>query len=395
MLMRVIVRRLVNTFDLMDLLASFQNTFSLTQITMNTTRLANLSIVFAFLAIIISCSAPEPEKKGLKNYYAEYFAVGVAVSPFSLEDSASANLIINEFSSMTAENAMKMAPIHPQEDTFRWEPADKIVAFAEEHGLKLRGHTLCWHSQAPDWMFIQEDSQRVSKDTLLERLENHIANVAGRYSGKIYAWDVVNEAISDAPDEIYRNSIWYEVCGEEFITKAFEFARKYDPTAKLFYNDYNVIDSVKCEKIYQMVKTMKEKGVPIDGVGIQGHWSVYEPSEPQLRRTIERLASLGIEIQITELDISIYPKEASRREKLETDIDVFTPELEQLQVDKYEMIFRVFREYKNEITSVTFWNVSDKHSWLDNFPVRGRKDYPLLFDQNHAPKKAYGKVIDF
>ncbi len=362
---------------------------------MSTSRFANISIIFAILAILISCSTPEPEKKGLKDYYAGYFPVGVAVSPFSLEDSASANLIVNEFFSMTAENVMKMAPIHPQEDTFRWEPADKIVAFAEQHGLKLRGHTLCWHSQAPDWMFIQEDSQRVSKEVLLARLENHIANVAGRYSGKIYAWDVVNEVISDAPDEIYRNSIWYEVCGEEFITKAFEYAKKYDPIAKLFYNDYNVIDSVKCEKIYQMVKTMKEQGVPIEGIGIQGHWSVYEPSEHQLRRTIERLAQLGVEIQITELDISIYPKEGTRREKLDTDVDIFSPELEQLQVDKYEMIFRVFREYKNVITSVTFWNVSDKHSWLDNFPVRGRKDYPLLFDQNNSPKKAYVKVADF
>lgn len=357
----------------------------------------NLPPILLILAILglWHCQPEKQPEKGLKDYYQAYFPMGVAVSPYSLDDSATVKLILSQFSSLTAENAMKMGPIHPHQDTFRWEPADKIVAFAEQHGLKLRGHTLCWHSQAPDWMFVEGDSQRVSKDTLLARLENHIAAVAGRYSGKIYAWDVVNEAISDAPDEFYRNSIWYEVCGEEYIAKAFEYARKYDPAAKLIYNDYNVFDSAKCEKIYQMVKSMREKGVPIDGVGLQGHWSVYGPSEDQLRRTLDRLSGLGVELQITELDISIYQKEGTRREKRDTDIDVFTPELGQRQIDTYDMIFRVFRDYKDAITSVTFWNISDKHSWLDNFPVRGRKDYPLLFDQDHQPKKAYNAVVNF
>jgi endo-1,4-beta-xylanase len=362
-----------------------------------------LSIIYYFSLVVIAfltgCKSTVSEnisaKEGLKEYYQAYFPVGVAVSPRSLRDSSQSELIKNEFISMTAENAMKPGPIHPQEDQYNWEPADEILAFAEANNMMLRGHTLCWHSQSPDWFFVDEDGKQVSKEVLLQRLEDHIAAVAGRYKGNIYAWDVVNEAISDSDDEFYRNSPWYQICGEEYIIKAFQFAKKYAPEAVLFYNDYNVIDSAKRQKIITMIQDLKSKGAPIEGIGIQGHWSIYEPSEAQLRATIEEFQPLDLEIQITELDLSVYEKEHSRREPKETDTDVFTPQLEQLQTEKYKMIFEVFRDYKDDISNVTFWNISDRHSWLDNFPVRGRKDYPLLFDQEDKPKKAYEAVIDF
>lgn len=333
--------------------------------------------------------------KGLKDYYKSYFPIGVAVSPRSLKDTTMTPLILNEFESMTPENAMKMGPIHPMENEYNWGPADEIVAFAEANNLMLHGHTLCWHSQTPDWLFIDDDGEFVTKEVLLQRLEDHIRNVAGRYSGKIYAWDVVNEVISDTKDELYRTSPWYQICGEDFIIKAFQYAKKYAPNAVLYYNDYNVIDSLKGAKIVSMVNDLKAKGAPIEGIGIQGHWSVYEPTEAQLRATFNQLKSLNLPLQITELDISIYPKEHSRRDRQETDVDAFTPELERLQLEKYKMIFDVFRDYKDVLTGVTFWNISDRHSWLDNFPVRGRKDYPLLFDQEEKPKKAYLEVVDF
>ncbi len=337
----------------------------------------------------------ELKEKGLKDFYDGYFPVGVAVSPRALKAESEANLIKKHFISMTAENVMKMGPIHPEENKYNWEPADEIVAYAEEHELMLRGHALCWHRQFPDWMFTDNEGNQVSKEVLLQRLQTHIEHVAGRYKDKIFVWDVVNEAISDRHDEFYRNSIWHQICGEDYIITAFETARKAAPNAKLFYNDYNVIDAVKREKIIRMVKNLREKGVPIDGVGIQGHWSVFEPTESQLRATLDSFSSLPIELQITELDISIYKKAHARNDKRETDTGVLTPELAQMQKEKYKMIFSVFRDYKDQLTSLTFWNISDRRSWLDNFPVRNRKDFPLLFDENENPKEAYWEVVDF
>jgi endo-1,4-beta-xylanase len=332
---------------------------------------------------------------GLKDYYQDYFPIGASVGPRSLEGDQ-AELLRRHFASLTAENVMKMGPIHPEEDEYAWAPADQIAGFAKENGLLLRGHTLCWHNQTPKWLFVDGEGKTVGKEMLLNRLREHINAVAGRYKGQIYAWDVVNEVISDDTTTFYReNSPWYQISGKEYIAKAFEYAHAADPETQLFYNDYNATKPAKRDKIYQMVKELKEAGAPIHGIGIQGHWSIYGPSEAELRAALDLYSSLGLPIQITELDISVYPPESGRRERREDESDEFTPEMERRQVEQYEMIFRVFREYKDVITGVTFWNVSDRHSWLDNFPVRGRKNYPLLFDQDLKPKKAYWAAVDF
>jgi len=229
---------------------------------------------------------------------------------------------------------------------------------------------------------------------LLQRLKEHITTVVSRYKGIIYAWDVVNEVISDKPGEYFRNSIWYQVCGEDFVAKAFEYAHAADPQALLFYNDYNEINAAKREKIYKMVKGLKDAGVPIHGLGLQGHWTINEPSEGQLDSTIDRFAQLGLQLQVTELDISVYPKEHNVRERKEEDNNAaFTEERERRQMEVYKMCFKVFRKYKNVLSGVTCWNISDRSSWLDNFPVRGRKDYPLLFDKDLLPKKAFWEVV--
>jgi len=334
-------------------------------------------------------------EKGLKDYYKKYFPIGVAVGPYNLKGDE-ANLILKEFNSLTPENAMKMEPIHPEENRYSWKDADSIVNFAERHGLKVRGHNLCWHSQAPGWLFKDSAGNNVTKEVLLKRLKDHITTVVSRYKGKIYAWDVVNEVISDNKDEYLRNSTWYQVCGEEYIAKAFEYAHEADPDALLFYNDYNEINAVKREKIYRLVKGLKDAGVPIHGVGLQAHWAINEPSEKQLDSTLSRFADLGLKVQITELDISVYPKEHNARERKRGDTNTtFTAEKENSQIDIYKMCFRMFRKYRKVIAGVTFWNISDKHSWLDNFPVKGRKDYPLLFDKDLKPKKAYWEVVNF
>ena len=366
---------------------------------MNT--LKRILIVTAVLQFFVSCyssknattqlgSSPE---KGLKDYYKNYFWMGVAVAPRMLhgEDSA---LIVTQFNSLTPENAMKMGPIHPSEDQYYWKDADSIAAFARKHGMKIRGHNLCWHAQAPLWMFKDAHGDTVSKQVLLQRLKDHITTVVNRYKNDVYCWDVVNEAIDDRDSVFYRPSAWYRICGEEFIAKAFEYAHAADPKAVLFYNDYNTENPKKREKIYQMVKRLKESGIPINGVGLQGHWSINNPSREELQKSIELFSSLGLQVQVTELDVSVYAGRQGgqliqgRRDTTST----FTAEMEQKQREKYQMLFDVFRQYKNKITGVTFWNVSDHYSWLDG---RGRKNYPLLFDMNRKPKKAYWDVVDF
>lgn len=352
-------------------------------------------ISYTVLAVLLFVSVKAQNEKGLKDYYKKYFPVGVAVSPRALLTDE-AGLIKKEFESMTPENAMKMGPIHPEENRYFWKDADSIAVFAKRNNLKLRGHTLCWHNQTPRWLFVDAEGKNVSKEILLQRLKEHITSVVQRYKGTIYAWDVVNEAISDKKDEYLRPSLWYQICGEEYIAKAFQYAHEADPEALLFYNDYNETNPEKREKIYRLVKSLKEAGVPIHGVGLQGHWSIYEPTEQVLIETIEKFKNLGLKVQVTELDISVYPKEHGRRDRKPEDAnDQFTAEQEKKQTEMYEMIFRVFRKYKEVVSAVTFWNISDRSSWLDNFPVPGRKDYPLLFDKNLQPKKAYWEVVKF
>ncbi|MBL7857414.1 MAG: endo-1,4-beta-xylanase [Cyclobacteriaceae bacterium] len=357
-------------------------------------------ILFIFLVwFIVSCNTKNTDhnfqSNGLKDYYASYFPVGVAISAHALKTDE-AQFIRKEFNSLTAENAMKMGPIHPAENTYFWDRADSIVNFAQQNNMKLRGHTLLWHNQVPNWLFVDARGDTVSKEVLFGRLKAHITTIVSRYKGKIYAWDVVNEAISDSPNEFYRQSPWYKICGEEYISKAFEYAHEADPDALLFYNDYNEMYPDKREKIFKLIKDMKERGIPVHGLGMQAHLGIYEPVEQYLDSALIRFSQLGIPLHITELDISVYAKEHGRRERTpEDDNIVFTQEMEQQQMEMYARCFELFRKHKDAIESVTFWNISDRRSWLDNFPVRNRKDYPLLFDKDLQPKKAYEKVVNF
>ncbi len=363
-------------------------------------KLTSVFSVLVIASVLISCgggnkmSQSSNAAKGLKDYYKNYFLMGVAITPRNLhgEDSA---LIVNNFNSLTAENAMKMGPIHPKENEYFWKDADAIADFAKNQGLKMRGHTLCWHSQAPAWMFTDAKGDTVTKEVLLQRLKDHITTVVNRYKDRVYGWDVVNEVIDDRDSVFYRPSQWYKICGEDFIMKAFEYAHAADPKAVLFYNDYNTENPKKREKIYQMVKKMKERGIPIHAVGLQGHWSINNPSREELEKSITMFAGLGLQVQVTELDVSVYAGrqggQLSQGQGRDTSTK-FTPEMEEPQRDKYKMIFDVFRQHRDKITGITFWNLYDRYTWLDG---RGRKNFPLLFDINRQPKKAYWDVVNF
>jgi endo-1,4-beta-xylanase len=244
-------------------------------------------------------------------------------------------------------------------------------------------------------MFQGESGNPVTKEVLLERLKAHIYAVVGRYKGRIYAWDVVNEAVSDDPKQFLRNSLWYQICGEDYIAKAFQYAHEADPKAVLFYNDYNTEYPEKRARVYRLLKQLIDAGVPIHAVGLQGHWSIKDPSEEMLKNAITQYAGLGLKVQVTELDVSIYTDGNIPEKAGKTGLIGYTDELEQKQTDQYGRIFKVLRQLKGNLTGVTFWNLSDRYTWLDNFPVRGRKNYPLLFDVDLKPKKAYWNVIKF
>lgn len=373
---------------------------------MNSIKILQKSVfILAIAAVFMGCKSnndsdekeantEESAEMGLKDYYKNYFPMGVAVAPNSIEGE-SAELIKREYNSITPENVMKMGPIHPEKDKFYWDDADALAEFARENNIKMRGHALVWHQQTGDWIFENENGEKLSKEVLLQRMKNHIDSVVPRYSDIIYAWDVINEAVADDSTKVYRESEWLEIAGKDFLVKAFEYAREADPNAKLFYNDYNAIIPEKRDRIIELLKYLQKNDAPIDGVGIQAHWSIYGPSEKELRKALDLYSELGLEIQITELDVSLYPWEKERRELKEGESDKFTPELEQKQIEAYDMFFSVFRDYKDVITGVTFWNISDKYSWLDTYPVEGRKNYPLLFDENFERKKAYENVVDF
>lgn len=323
--------------------------------------------------------------EGLKDYFKEHFIIGAAIEPASLDREEEVELIKRHFGSLTAENVMKWSSLQPTEGNYRWQNADRIVEFARENNMKVRGHTLVWHNQTPDWVF-NNDNQTASKEVVLQRMRNHITEVMTRYKNDVYAWDVVNEVIGDGNNQYRQNSDWYKICGEDFILEAFRTAREVNPEAKLFYNDYSATQPTKRDKIYNLLKKLKNEDL-IDGVGLQGHWNIDAPSNQRITDAIDKYASLDIEIHITELDVSIY-RNNDEQEMLyshrETD-----------HVLAYARFFRRFRNLSEHITNVTFWGVADNHTWLDNFPVSGRKNYPFLFDEKYEPKAPYFTIIDF
>lgn len=323
----------------------------------------------------------------LSEEYEEHFLIGAAVNPKTLISHQ--QLLKQHFNSITAENEMKFERLQPIEGQFQFEAADQMLEFAKQNNMGVRGHTLVWHNQTPAWIFEQRSGGIVDRATLLERMKTHIDTVVTRYKGNIYAWDVVNEAISDSGNELLRSSKWLDIAGEQFIAKAFEYAHAADPSALLFYNDYNESDAVKREKIYRLVKSLKEKDIPIHGIGMQSHWNLDHPAIDDIRRTIEQYASLDVTLHITEMDLSMFHFDDRR-----TDCSAPTEAMLEKQAERYDQIFKVFREYSKHITSVTFWGAADDYTWLDHFPVQNRKNWPFLFDALHQPKQSFWNVIN-
>jgi endo-1,4-beta-xylanase len=280
---------------------------------------------------------------------------------------------------------------------YTFEKAQYLIDFANAHDLLMRGHTLVWYNQTDDWFYRDDAGDYLTKDRMLERMRTYIHDVLKHYKGRLYAWDVVNEAISDYDDRIYRDDIdWFKVLGPDYIEMAFRYAHEADPTIKLYYNDYDLINPKKRDKTYKMIKELLDKGVPIHGIGMQGHWVLEDNLKENLPAAIDKFASLGLDVQITELDISVYPYYHNMdRSTLPKEIRQFEGQLDEELAAKYKEAFGILRSRKDKITGVTFWGLADNNTWLSKYVVKGRTDYPLLFDKEYNPKKAYYAIMEF
>lgn len=340
----------------------------------------------------------------LAEKYADFFPIGAAIGASHLDTLEA--VIKQDFNHLTCENAMKVQDIHPAEATFNWTEADRVADFARQNGMKLTGHTLLWHRQAPDWMFAGVTAgDATSLELLKGRLKAHIEAVVDRYADVVDNWDVVNEAISDDATKQYRDgteqSKWFELFGsEEYIYWAYQYAKDAleakaagSSAGKLYYNEY--VATVKADKILKMLAWLKdEKGIQLDGVGFQSHENMTWPSVTDLQTAIDKFKTAGYKVKISELDVTVY-SDYSTGSFVASPAVMFTPQLEAQQAKRFADLFALYRKNKDSITSVTFWGISDDQTWLDSEPVPGRNDFPLLYSERHEPKAARAAIMDF
>ncbi len=327
----------------------------------------------------------------LSETYKDYFPIGTAIYTGYLGDPERDAFITKQYASLTPEDQMKPLALQPQEGVFDFRAADKLVDFATQHRLKVRGHCLVWFHRMPNW-FYKDGNKLAQKKLILKRLKDHISKVAKRYKGKVYCWDVVNEAVTWRRGEFFKSEdTLYQILGEEYITKSFQYAHEADPDAKLFYNEIWFNDPEKSKQLFQFIKKLKSKGVPIDGIGMQCHLTILGTSETRLQETIDKYHSIGVEFQITELDISIYQKSDPASVKYEK--EEYSEEIQIKQAELFEMIFRVCRKNKEKVTGITLWAPSDGNNYLSKWLKKG--NYPYLFDRDLKPKKAFYRVVEF
>lgn len=359
-----------------------------------------IATALLFLSAALSGASPT-----LRSAFTDDFLIGVAMNTRMVAggDDKAAGIAAKQFSCLTAENDMKWGGIHPEPGKYHFEMADKYVALGAEHGMAVIGHTLVWHSQTPEWVFKGKDGGPATRAELLERMRDHILTVAGRYKGKIKGWDVVNEAISDGPEGL-RDSPWRKIIGDDFIDHAFRYAKEADPEAELYYNDYGLENPEKRQRTIRLLRGLIQRGVPITGVGTQGHWQLDHPSVAEVEQTIKDFASLGLKVMVTELDVDVLPArgprdvaDISRREQADPKLDPYQKglpdEMQQKLAKRYGELFDVFLRHRKDITRVTLWGLDDGQSWLNYFPIRGRKNHPLLINRELLPKPAFFEVL--
>ena len=356
--------------------------------------------------VLASCgfTATKSPEASLKKVFKNDFLIGAALNSkqASGKDLEATAIITQHFNTISPENVLKWALVHPAPGRYAFGPSDEYVAYGERHGMFVVGHTLVWHSQLPRWVHHDSTGAAVSRDTLLARMRDHIMTVVGRYRGRIKGWDVVNEALNE--DGTLRRSPWLEIIGEDYLVKAFQFAHEADPSAELYYNDYSLENPAKRAGAVALIKRLQAAGVPIKAIGLQAHQKMDWPTLAAEDSTIAAFSALGIHVNITELDVDVLPA-AVRGQGADVATRAATTaaqnpyaaglpdSVQRALAARYEGLFDVFMRHRAAIDRVTFWGVADGNSWLNNWPVVGRTSYPLIFDRQHRPKPAFDGVV--
>ena len=334
---------------------------------------------------------PAMEQTPICESYSEYFKTGTSlnVNQTNGKDSIGAEVAKRHFNTIVAENCMKSAEIHPTENEYNWEDADNFVKFGTDNNMWIVGHCLVWHSQLSPWFCVDEKGENVSPDVLKQRLRDHIHTIVGRYKGKVHAWDVVNETVED--DGSYRKTPFYQILGEEYIPLAFQYAHEADPDAQLIINDYSMSGEKKRERYVQIVNDLKKRGLRVDAIGMQGHNGMDYPDYKEFEKSIEAFAGTGCDVMITELDFTVLPtvvhgaaveNNLEYSQKMNPYADGLTPEIDNQWNDRVAEFMKLLIKHSDKITRVNFWGVNDADSWRNDWPMRGRTDYPLAIDRS-------------
>ena len=370
-------------------------------------RLRSMFMAVAALNLLLltfSLLGAEQAPPTLKDAFKGSFLIGAALNPGEITESDAGDdtIVKRQFDSISPENVLKWEMVHPEPDRYDFDLPDKYVAFGEKNHMFVVGHTLVWHHQTPKWVFQDAKGNPVDRETLLKRMREHIQTVVGRYKGRVNGWDVVNEALND--DGTLRQTPWLTIIGEDYLAKAFEFAHEADPKAELYYNDYSLENEVKRNGAVELIRKLQAQGVPVTGVGLQGHYGIEWPPADQLDAAIASFAKVDVEVMITELDVDVLPpamqyrgadisRSAELKPKLNPYANGLPDSVQQALAKRYADLFAVFLKHRGDLNRVTFWGVTDATSWLNNWPVRGRTSYPLLFDRDGRPKPAFYAVI--
>ncbi|QRY60657.1 endo-1,4-beta-xylanase [Sphingobacterium siyangense] len=345
-----------------------------------------------------------PDSLTLKDAFEGKFFIGTALNLDQIweRDQAAVAVVKTQFNSIVAENCMKSMFLQPKEGEFDFKDADRFVAFGEKNKMQIIGHTLIWHSQTPAWFFVDKNGKEVNREVLIERMRKHIQTVVSRYKGRVFGWDVVNEAILDNGE--WRKSKFYQIIGPQFIELAFKFAHEADPNAELYYNDYSTAIPEKRKGIMRMVQQVKAAGGQVTGIGMQEHNALDNPSVDEVEKTILGFAGLGAKVMVTEMDISVLPHvrpnmgaEIGERHAYSKAMNPYEKGLPAVKMNelgaRYVAFFNLYLKHRGKISRVTLWGVGDGDSWKNGWPIPGRTDYPLLFDRNYQPKPFVKDII--
>lgn len=370
---------------------------------MNKKYIILLLLLFIVTTAYSQTGEMQTRQPGLKDAFGEQFLIGAALNTrqSSGRDTAAVHIIKQHFNTIVAENCMKCEVIHPEKDRYDFTLSDQFVDFGEQNGLTIIGHCLIWHSQLAPWFYMDEKGKDVSPEVLKQRMKDHIYTIVGRYKGRIKGWDVVNEAILD--NGAYRESKFYQILGEEFIPLAFQYAHEADPDAELYYNDYGMDIPGRRDAVVKLIRKLKERGLRIDAVGMQGHMGMDYPCIDSFEKSMLAFASTGLKVMITEWDMSALPAvthsanvgdTASYRKSLNPYPDGLPLDVSEKWNKRMKEFFMLFVKHADIVERVTTWGVSDSDSWKNDFPIHGRTDYPLLFDRQHLLKPFMLELIE-